>query len=104
MATLSELEKRETIHYPTSLANVNNSTQMLLLWNIMAVTGKVKCPFLSCVCCAGQAVLAVSTAGDGCARGPHLGAVRPAGERRAWLLVAAGTFHRSLTACPRKGN
>lgn len=58
----------------------------------MAVSGNVNCTFVSCLSCAGQAVLAVSTAGDGCARGPHLGAIRPAGERTACLLWQQADF------------
>lgn len=70
----------------------------------VAVTGNVKCTFISSFSCAGQAVLAVSTAGHGCACGPHLRTIRPAGERRACLLMAAGKFHRSLSTCPGTGN
>lgn len=39
-AIVCELEKRETIHYPTFLANVNNFTQTVLLWAMtVAVSG-----------------------------------------------------------------
>lgn len=89
-AILCELERREIRHCPTSLANVNNSIQNLLLWNMtMAGTRNIKCTFVSCLSCAGQAILAVSTAGHGCACGPRLGTIRPAGERTACLLLAA---------------
>lgn len=78
----------------------------LLLGNMtMYMNANVKRMFISPFSCpAFQAVLAVSAAGHGCARGTCFWRVRPAGESRASLFIVAVNFNSSLSACPRTKN